>query len=56
MKKWFNEEYSFEIEVIGFLRGDKTENYCRNGEETGDIYIYLYIRLPRKQRRLRDLL
>lgn len=33
MKKWYNEEYQFEIEVTGFLRGDKTEGYCRNGEE-----------------------
>ena len=38
MKKWYNEEYEFEIEVKGFLRGDKTEGYCRNGEEIGDKY------------------
>lgn len=25
MKKWFDEEYEFEIEVTGFLRGDTTE-------------------------------
>lgn len=42
MKKWYNEEYKFEIEVIGYLRGDKTENYCRNGEETGDKYECTY--------------
>ena len=30
MKKWYNEEYEFEIEVTGFLRGDHTEHYCRN--------------------------
>ena len=35
MKKWYNEEYEFEIEVTGFLRGDHTEHYCRNGEEVG---------------------
>ena len=33
MKKWYAEEYNFEIEVTGFLRSDHTENYCRNGEE-----------------------
>ena len=33
MKKWYAEEYAFEIEVIGFLRGNKTQGYCRNGEE-----------------------
>ena len=33
MKKWYDEEYEFEIEVTGFLRGDHTERYCRNGEE-----------------------
>lgn len=38
MKKWYAEEYSFEIEVTGFLRGNKTERYCRNGEEIGDKY------------------
>ena len=32
MKKWYDEEYEFEIEVTGFLRGDHTEHYCRNGE------------------------
>ena len=40
MKKWYNEEYEFEIEVTGFLRGDNTENYCRNGEEIGEISLY----------------
>ena len=38
MKKWYDEEYEFTVEVIGFLRGDHTERYCRNGEEIGDIY------------------
>lgn len=42
MKKWYNEEYEFEIEVKGFLRGDKTEGYCRNGEEIGDKYKCSY--------------
>lgn len=26
----------------GFLCGDKTENYCRNGEEIGDKYYCTY--------------
>lgn len=42
MKKWYGEEYEFEIEVMGFLRGSKTERYCRNGEEIGDKYKCTY--------------
>lgn len=42
MKKWYDEEYEFKIEVEGFLRGDHTEGYCRNGEEIGDIYTCTY--------------
>lgn len=42
MKKWYGEEYEWEIEVIGFLRGDRTERYCRNGEEIGDRYTCTY--------------
>lgn len=42
MKKWFDEEYGFEIEVTGFLHGDRTEGYCRNGEEVGDRYVCTY--------------
>lgn len=42
MKKWYDEEYEWEIEVIGFLRGDRTEHYCRNGEEIGDKYTCTY--------------
>ena len=42
MKKWYAEEYEFEIEVTGFLRGDHTEHYCRNGEEIGDKYTCTY--------------
>lgn len=42
MKKWLDEEYEFEVEVIGFLRGDHTEHYCRNGEEIGDRYTCTY--------------
>lgn len=42
MKKWFDEEYEFTVEVTGFLRGDHTERYCRNGEEIGDTYTCTY--------------
>lgn len=42
MKKWYAEEYEFKIEVTGFLRGDHTERYCRNGEEIGDKYTCTY--------------
>ena len=42
MKKWYNEEYKFTVEVTGFLRGDHTEHLCRNGEEIGDKYTCTY--------------
>jgi uncharacterized repeat protein (TIGR04076 family) len=42
MKKWYAEEYEWEIEVVSFLRGNQTENYCRNGEEIGDKYTCTY--------------
>lgn len=42
MKKWYDEEYEFKIAVTGFLRGDHTEHYCRNGEEIGDTYTSTY--------------
>ena len=38
MKKWCDEEYEFTVEVAGFMSGDRTEHYCRNGEEPGDVY------------------
>ena len=42
MKKWYDEEYAFQIQVVGFLRGDKTEGYCRNGEEIGDQRVVVH--------------
>ena len=42
MKKWYDEEYEFTVEVTGFLHGDHTERYCRNGEEIGDKYTCTY--------------
>lgn len=45
MKKWYDEEYKFNIEVTGFLRGNHTERYCRNGEEIG-ITILVHMVVP----------
>ena len=42
MKKWLDEEYEFEVEVTGYLRGDRAEGLCRNGEEIGDKYFCTY--------------
>lgn len=42
MKKWYDEEYEFQIEVVGFLNSDTTEGHCRNGEEIGDKYTCTY--------------
>lgn len=42
MKKWYPEEYEWEIEVTGFLRGNDPQGYCRNGEEIGDKYTCTY--------------
>ena len=42
MKKWLDEEYAFDIEVTGYLRGDSAEGLCRNGEEIGDKYSCTY--------------
>lgn len=42
MKKWYAEEFEFEIEATGFVRGNSTERYCRNGEEIGDKYACTY--------------
>ena len=42
MKKWYDEEYEFEIEVTGFLRGSHTEHYCRNGRRSAtNIYVLM---------------
>ena len=38
MKKWYSEDWTFEIEVVGYARGDCADGYCRNGEEIGDVY------------------
>ena len=38
MNKWLDEEYESEVEAMGYLRGEKPECLCRNGEEIGDRY------------------
>ena len=38
MRKWLDEEFEFEIEVMGYLRGNQAKGFCRNGEEIGDRY------------------
>ena len=43
MKKWYDEEYEFTVEVTGFLHGDHTERYCRNGEEQKDDWLRRHI-------------
>ena len=43
MKKWYDEEYEFCVEVTGFLHGDHTERYL-NGEEIDDRYNRTYER------------
>jgi len=42
VNKWYDEEYEFEVEVTGYLRGDSPVRYCRNGEEIGDKYTCTY--------------
>ena len=42
MNEWLDEEFEFEIEVTGFLRGEDTIGYCSNGEEIGDKYTSTY--------------
>ena len=43
LKKWYDEEYEWEIEVIGFNKdNEQTERFCRNGEEIGDKYTCTY--------------
>ena len=43
LKKWYDEEYEWEIEVIGFNKdNDETKGFCRNGEEIGDKYACTY--------------
>lgn len=34
MKKWFDEDYEFELEVRSFLRGDKTEGIAEMAKKS----------------------
>lgn len=34
MKKWYDEEYEWTIEVIGYLRGDKTEGLSETAKKS----------------------
>ena len=38
MKKWFKEEYKSEVEVVGYLRGESCENYCRNSARQRKLF------------------
>ena len=42
MEKWYQEDYTWTVEDIGYLRGNTPEGYCRNGEEIGDRYTCTY--------------
>ena len=42
MNKWYDEEYSFTIEVTAVSHDNSTVNHCRNGDEVGDIYRCTY--------------
>lgn len=47
MKKWYDEEYEFQIEVIGFLNGDRIRTVLSEwGRNRRQIHLYLW--LPRK--------
>ena len=41
MKKWYQEEYRFCIEVLQVAADNRPEN-CRNGHEVGDTYNCSY--------------
>ena len=43
MKKRYDDEYEWEIEVTGFNKdNEETERFCRNGKQIGDIYTCTY--------------
>lgn len=41
MKKWYNEDYSFQITVLSVGSDGRPEN-CRNGHEVGDTFSCEY--------------
>ena len=42
MDKWYKEDYGFTVEVISVSHDNKTQGYCRNGDEVGDVYRCTY--------------
>ena len=42
MDKWYEEEWSFTVEVIAVSHDNKTHGHCRNGDEVGDVYRCAY--------------
>lgn len=42
MDKWYEEEWSFTVEVIAVSHDNKTRGHCRNGDEVGDVYRCAY--------------
>ncbi|MGI6345212.1 MAG: TIGR04076 family protein [Bacillota bacterium] len=42
MKRWYPEEFSFQITVVSLRPDNQPENYCRNGHEVGDEYRCAY--------------
>ena len=42
MNKWYDEQYSFQVEVIAVSHNNTTEHHCRNGEQVGDVFACGY--------------
>lgn len=42
MKHWFNEDILFRLTVLSVGNDNRTENHCRAGHETGDVYEFGY--------------
>lgn len=55
MKKWFDEDYEFELEVRGFLRGDKTEGVLPKWRGNRR-QLQMHLWLPHEFTRARHLL
>ena len=42
MDKWYEEEWSFTVEVIAVSHDNKTHGHTPNGDEVGDVYRCAY--------------
>lgn len=42
MIKWYDEEYTFQVEVIAVSHNNVSEHHCRNGEQVGDVFTCGY--------------